>query len=67
MIKASDTIENLLEKHPEINHLLMKRDIACIRCGQPVWDTIGDLLKQKGLDVDQTLAELNAELGSSDK
>ncbi|MCD6161729.1 MAG: DUF1858 domain-containing protein [candidate division Zixibacteria bacterium] len=59
MIKASDTVEELLENYPGINRLLMKKGIFCLQCGEPVWATLGELAKEKGLDEDKITAELN--------
>lgn len=60
MIAATDLVEELVEKHPDLAAFLMQRGIGCIRCGEPVWGTIGELIRAKGLDVDSVLAELNA-------
>jgi methionine synthase II (cobalamin-independent) len=59
MITATDLVEELVEKYPDLAAYLMKRGIVCIKCGEPVWGSIGELIRKKGQDVDQLLAELN--------
>ena len=65
MIKADDTVEDLLERYPKIDAYLIRKGIHCVLCGEPVWSTIGELIENKGLDVDQALAELNDKFGSN--
>jgi len=65
MIKAEDTVEDLLEKYPEIDACLIRKGIRCVLCGEPVWSTIGELIENKGLDVKQMLAELNEKFGGA--
>ena len=59
MIEPSDTIEELLENYPGINSFLMDRGIFCIKCGEPVWATIQELVEEKKLDIEKIIAELN--------
>ncbi|SYZ72851.1 conserved hypothetical protein [Candidatus Zixiibacteriota bacterium] len=59
MITADDYIEDLLKKYDGINKFLMERGIICVVCGEPVWGTLGELVKQKGLDLGNILSELN--------
>ena len=59
MIKPTDQIEDLIKKYPELNAFLISRGANCIVCGEPAWDTIGEFLARKGLDVDEILAEAN--------
>lgn len=59
MIKPSDSVEELLEKYPGINTFLMKRGIHCIQCGEPVWKTLEELIREKGLDMEKIISELN--------
>lgn len=62
------TIEELVIQFPESVKFLMDKGIKCIACGEPVWGTLEENAKEKGLD-DQTIEtvvdELN-ELISSD-
>ncbi len=56
------TIEDLVELKEEAIEFLFKRDIRCIRCGEPIWDTIEEAARKKGFSeeaIDQLVAELN--------
>ena len=66
MIKPSDTVEELLERYPGINKLLLQIGIHCIRCGEPVWATLGELAAEKKLDINKVISELNDKLGGQD-
>ncbi len=59
MIKPSDTVEELLDVYPGINSFLMERGIFCIKCGEPVWATLEEMIKEKGPDVSIIIGELN--------
>ena len=61
MITADDKVEDLLEKYPGINRYLMKRGIVCVQCGEAFWGTLGELIREKNLDIDGILSEINAE------
>ncbi len=65
MIKPSDTIEELLERYPGINKYLMKKGIHCIQCGEPVWATLDELVKEKSLDIKKIIIELNEQFISN--
>jgi len=58
-IKETDTIEDLLDRYPDIGTFLRQYGIVCVLCGEPVWDTLGNMIRQKGLDPDRTMAEIN--------
>jgi len=45
MITANDLVEDLVERYPDLAAFLMRRGIVCIKCGEPVWGTIADLLQ----------------------
>jgi hypothetical protein len=57
---TSDTpIEDLVQKFPEAVGFLTRRGIRCIRCGEPLWCTIGELLvEEKTPDPQKTIEEL---------
>jgi len=65
MITADIHIEELLEKYPQANRFLMKRGIICVQCGETYWGTLGELIKDKGLDEQSILTDLNRVLGDS--
>jgi hypothetical protein len=62
MIKYEDQIEDLIKQYPKLNAFLISKGTNCIVCGEPAWGSIGDFLKQKGLDADAIIAEFNESL-----
>jgi hypothetical protein len=61
-ITADQQVEELVEKYPALVSWLLREGIVCIKCGEPYWGTIGDLIKSKRLDPNKILARLNTEL-----
>ena len=62
MITKDITIEELVDKIPESVHLLSKRGVICILCGEPVWGTLDELAKSKQLtneQINEIVLELN--------
>jgi hypothetical protein len=64
-ITATMQVEDLVREYPDAVGLLMREHIVCIKCGEPYWGTIGDLIESKGMDVAGMLARLNAALNKS--
>jgi hypothetical protein len=62
MIRADIHVDDLLEKYPELNVFLSRRGVICVQCGEVYWGTLEELIKSKGLDVGEMVAEINAEL-----
>ena len=62
MIKADIHVDDLIERYPELNVFLSRRGIICVQCGEIFWGTLEELIKSKGIDVDEMVAEINAEL-----
>ncbi len=61
-LKKEMPVEELVESHPGVVDQLQKRGILCIRCGEPVWGTLEDLLKRKGIeDIDGFVDSLDIE------
>ena len=61
-ISRQMTIEELVEAKPEAVNFLFKRGIRCIRCGEPIWDTLEAAARQKNFsedEIDQLLLDLN--------
>jgi hypothetical protein len=57
-------IEDLVLKFPESVGFLTRNGIRCIRCGEPLWCTLGELLEEENTPDPQTLLdELNKFLG----
>ena len=55
-------IEQLVELKPEAVGYLFDKNIRCIRCGEPVWDTIEEAARKKDYseaDIDELIDDLN--------
>jgi methionine synthase II (cobalamin-independent) len=60
-INLDTQIEDLATAYPESVKFLIRSGVRCIRCGEPVWGTLGELLKGTGIeDPDALVIELNA-------
>jgi methionine synthase II (cobalamin-independent) len=55
IINKHISIEDLITKYPESIHDLMQKGIRCLICGEPMWGTLEEAAKEKGL----TDAEIN--------
>jgi len=58
-VKKDMLVEDLVVKYPKSVSFLRKYGIVCIQCGEPVWGTIGELIKSKGKDEEKIIKELN--------
>ncbi|MGD2295728.1 MAG: DUF1858 domain-containing protein, partial [Candidatus Aminicenantes bacterium] len=59
-ITLNTQVEEIAENQPEAVGFLTRRGIRCIRCGEPVWGTLGQLLEEDGIENPQGLVdELN--------
>ena len=47
-INADTTIEDLVNQFPVSVRFLMEKGIRCLRCGEPIWGTIGEAAIEKG-------------------
>jgi hypothetical protein len=53
-------IEDLVQKFPEAVGFLTRKGIRCIRCGEPLWCTLEELLEEENISKAQDLIdELN--------
>jgi hypothetical protein len=62
LITKNITIEELISKYPFSINYLMKKGIKCIICGEPIWGTLEDAVREKGFkdqDVTKIVEELN--------
>lgn len=58
-------VEDLARNYPESVGFLTRKGVRCIRCGEPVWGTLGELLEEDGIKNPQDLVDgLNAFLES---
>lgn len=54
------SVEELIELIPEAPAVLRRFGIICIQCGEPVWGTLNELAKEKGInDLSEVLRALN--------
>jgi hypothetical protein len=53
-------IEDLIERHPSAVGFLMREGVVCMKCGEPIWGSVGEAIRRKGLDVEVTIAKLEA-------
>jgi methionine synthase II (cobalamin-independent) len=62
-INLKTQIEDIATEYPEAVGFLIRRGVRCIRCGEPVWGTLGELLEETGIEDPEALVdELNAYL-----
>ena len=62
-IRKDILIEELVERLPAAVGFLRRRNIRCIACGEPIWGTLEEAAKEKGLSdaqIDALVAELRA-------
>ena len=62
VITLDTTIEEIVNKSSEAVKYLMEKKIRCIRCGEPIWGTLGEVLNEKGFREDEIkliIEELN--------
>jgi methionine synthase II (cobalamin-independent) len=55
-------IEDLVQILPESVSYLMKNNIKCMACGEPIWGTLEEAAKEKGFkdeDIEKFVKELN--------
>ena len=68
-ITKSITIEDLVQEVQGSVTYLSKNGIRCIRCGEPIWGTLEEAAKEKGVGEDDILRfvdDLN-KLGKTEK
>ena len=53
-------VEDLVRLYPESVGFLTRRGVRCIRCGEPLWCTLGELFREDEVaEPEMLLAELN--------
>lgn len=57
------SIEEVIENCPEAVKWLSERGVVCVVCGEPIWDSLGGVMKKKGFTQEQAL-EILAGLSS---
>jgi len=69
MIDKDILIEDLVREVPQAVTYLMKKNIKCLACGEPVWGTLEETAKKKGFsdeEIDVFVNELNELAGEPD-
>jgi len=55
-------VEEILEKYPTAQEFLSKKNIVCVMCGEPVWGSLEELMRDKDFsdeEIDTIIKELN--------
>ncbi|MEJ2628639.1 MAG: DUF1858 domain-containing protein [bacterium] len=55
-------IEDLLDKYPQAQQFLSRKGIVCIKCGEPIWGTLEEQIKEKGFsenELNKLISDLN--------
>lgn len=58
-------IEDLVKNYPASIKFLAQKGIKCIACGEPIWGTLEEAIREKGFldsDVENIIAELQSVL-----
>jgi len=61
-IDKDTTIEEIVEEHPELVRPMQEMGIQCMVCGEPVWGTLEEKLKEKGMadKMTEIIVKLNS-------
>ncbi len=60
-VTMETSVEELVRRFPEAVGFLTQHGIRCVRCGEPLWCTLGELFREEGVpDAERLLAALNA-------
>jgi hypothetical protein len=59
-ITGNMLIEEIVEQFPETIGPMQEMGVQCIKCGEPVWGTLEEKVRDKGLtSLDEILVRLN--------
>lgn len=56
-VSLETPVEDLVEKYPEAVGFLSRHGVRCIRCGEPLWCTLGELLREDDIENTQRLLD----------
>ncbi len=56
-------IEDLVDAYPDAVTFLMEKGIRCLRCGEPIWGTLGSAMDEKDFPIERQM-EIVMELRS---
>ena len=57
-IEATTTIEDIVNDYPELIRPLKEYGITCVACGEPIWGTLEENAKEKGIKNLATIINL---------
>ena len=57
MITRETYIEDLVREHPQSVNILMKYGVVCIKCGEPVWGTLGETMERAGIEDQEKIID----------
>lgn len=60
-ITADTNVEELLDRYPWANAVMIRLGLSCVRCGEPFWGTVGELAEMDGFNGAEVVAALNEE------
>lgn len=69
-IDSNILIEDLVAKYPASVAFLLQKGIQCIVCGEPIWGTLENAIKEKGFATEAITAmveELNHWVNSEER
>lgn len=56
-VSLETPVEDLVEKYPEAVGFLSRHGVRCIRCGEPLWCTLGELFREDDIEDPQRLLD----------
>ncbi len=59
LITGDMLIEEVVTKYPQTVQVFIKHAIPALVCGDPVWGTVEEVVKENGGDLELILKELN--------
>ena len=54
-VSRESIIEDLVNDHPDSITFLMEKGIRCLRCGEPIWGTLGSAMDEKDFPIDRQM------------
>lgn len=54
-ITRDSVIEDLVTDYPDAVTFLMEKGIRCLRCGEPIWGTLGSAMDEKDFPIERQM------------
>lgn len=54
-ISRDTVIEDLVDAWPDAITFLMEKGIRCLRCGEPIWGTLGSAMDEKDFPIERQM------------